>query len=70
MFADGLENLIQRQVLLPLLAVVRVVTGTGAIQTQEPGETIGTQFVLKEIKACRSNCSSVKLSMAVMVLAP
>jgi len=45
-FADGFENLIERQILLPLIAVARVVTGPGAIQTQEPREAIGTQFAL------------------------
>jgi len=48
--ADGFENLIDRQILLPLLAVARIVARAGAIQAQEPGEAIGTQLALQELK--------------------
>jgi hypothetical protein len=50
MLPDGIENLIERQVLLPLLAVASVVTRARPVQTQEPGQTIGTQFPLQKFQ--------------------
>jgi hypothetical protein len=45
-FSDVLEwiqeNLIHREVMLPLVAVARIVAFAGAVQTKESGESVGT----------------------------
>lgn len=48
--ANGFDDLIKRQPLLPLLAVAGVVTSSGAVQAQEPGEAIGAEFTLQEFQ--------------------
>ncbi len=71
MLPNRLKNLIERQILLPMIAVARVVTRPGPIQTQEPSEAISTQFALEEVKGVAfANCSSVNWSMAIIILVP
>ena len=48
--ADGFQDLIERQILLPLLAVACVVTGSRAIQAQETRKPVRTQFALKDLQ--------------------
>ena len=50
MFANGFEDLIERQILLPLLAVPSIVSGSGAIQPQEPSEAVRIQFSFENLK--------------------
>lgn len=49
--ANGFQDLIERQVLLPLIAVARVVAGTGSIQAEEPGKSVHAQFAFQQIAA-------------------
>jgi hypothetical protein len=47
---NGFQDLIERQILLPLLAVAGVVTGSRAIQAQETRKPVRIQFALKDLK--------------------
>jgi len=50
MLANGFENLIERQIFLPVLAVASIVIRSGTVQSQEPGKSVWTQFTLKDVK--------------------
>lgn len=50
MLPNGFHNLIEGQILLPLLAIASVVTRAGPIQTQEPAQAVGTQLPLQEFQ--------------------
>jgi hypothetical protein len=50
MLANGLQNLVERQVLLPLLSIPNVIASARAIQPQEPGQAIGAQFAFEDVK--------------------
>src|ERR1019366_2607737 len=51
MCADRLEYLIECQVLLPPVAVIRVIAGARAIQTQESRKAVCTQFTLQYVES-------------------
>ena len=48
--ANAFKHLVQRQVLLPLVAVARVVARAGTIQAEESGKAIRAQFALEHIE--------------------
>ena len=51
MFADGLEDPIQRQGALPLVSVVRVIASARAIQAEESRKAIRSQFTLQHVES-------------------
>src|SRR5690349_7217977 len=53
MLANGLQNLIERQVLMPLLAIPSVAAISGAVQAQEPGQAIGAELAHQYAKSMR-----------------
>ena len=51
MLADGLNDFVDREIFLPSHSIPRVVAATGAVQTQEAGQTVRTEFALQYIKS-------------------
>jgi hypothetical protein len=49
MLPDGINHLIEGQVLLPLMSIASIIARPRAVQSEEAGKTIWTQFANEQI---------------------